>query len=42
MGLALEGRLAAQEDEHDDTAAPDVAFLVVHAIEDFWGDVVRL
>ena len=39
--LAIEGRVAAQEDVHDDTAAPDVAFAVVGLPYDFGSDVIR-
>ncbi len=40
--MSREWRVAAEQDVHDDTASPDVALLVVVALEDFWSDVVGL
>ena len=41
MILALERWLPTKEDVHDDSTAPHIALLVVHAIEDLWCNIVR-
>ena len=41
IGLAIEWRVAAQQDVQDDTAAPKIALLVIALLENLRSDVVR-
>lgn len=42
VSRAVKWRITAQKDEEDDSATPNIAFLVIIPGEDFGGDVVRL
>jgi hypothetical protein len=41
MILALERWLSTKEDVHDDSTAPHITLLIVHAVEDLWCYIVR-
>ena len=41
MVFALKGWLPAQQDVHNDAAAPNITLFIIHPIEDFGGNIVR-